>query len=139
MRYSSPPIQQQQQHQQQQAHSPYDASGYPAAASFGSAMDGGANSPYGYGGQGAPNNGFYNGGARGGPGGQGQGMPGPFGNFLSNDPNVNMTAQMGMHMASVGGEYVQKNVSMSAAIDDPAYSQPDLASLSRSSAATCLR
>lgn len=45
----------------------------------------------------------------------GQGFGAQFGNFLGNDPNVNMTAQMGMHfgqqMASVGGEYVQKNVS----------------------------
>lgn len=41
---------------------------------------------------------------------------GNFPNFLQNDPNINMTAQMGMHfgqqMASVGGEYVQKNVSL---------------------------
>lgn len=53
--------------------------------------------------------------SQGGPMPDGQGFGAQFGNFLGNDPNVNMTAQMGMHfgqqMASVGGEYVQKNVS----------------------------
>lgn len=102
VRYSSPPIQ-----------DPSAQGGAGYGQSFGSAM----NTSYSGGGGG------YDGQAQGGnfyPSSQQQqsgqqGGFGNFGNFLPNDPNMNMTAQMGMHfgqqMASVGGEYVQKNVS----------------------------
>lgn len=114
-RYSSPPT-------SQPSDQNYDAYGapQPAGHSFGSAISGdmgsaygGASNSYGAGSQGGNN--FY-GGPRGGPPQAGPSSFGnQFGNFLGGDPNVNMTAQMGMHfgqqMASVGGDYVQKNVS----------------------------
>ncbi|CAO1636530.1 unnamed protein product [Sympodiomycopsis kandeliae] len=101
-RYSSPPI--------QSDHSAAAAAGGSFGQSFGSAMNDSYASPqYGASGQG---NSYYQGSSQ--QQQQQQGAPfGNFGNFLPNDPNVNMTAQMGMHfgqqMASVGGEYVQKN------------------------------
>lgn len=110
-RYSSPPIQQQQQPQQ------LDPSAY--GQSFGSAMSDatyGGGPGYGQPGSSSAGGGYYS--QQGPPSNQpgGQAGFGNFGNFMSNDPNVNMTAQMGMHfgqqMASVGGEYVQKNVSL---------------------------
>jgi hypothetical protein len=88
--------------------------------SFGSAMN--DHSAYGQqqqqqqGGYGNPQQpSYYPQQAGGGGGQQQQSQFGGFANFLPSDPNVNMTAQMGMHfgqqMASVGGEYMQKNVS----------------------------
>ncbi|CAO1624749.1 unnamed protein product [Parajaminaea phylloscopi] len=121
-RFSSPPISQQ---QNDQGYDAYSATSPGAGHSFGSAVAGDMSSSYhgsGYGGGQAPmgpNDGFYGSSARnqqhGGPQQpQQQGFGGQFGNFLGNDPNFNMTAQMGMHfgqqMANVGGEYVQKNL-----------------------------
>lgn len=119
----------QQQQQQQQHYCSQDPSlAYPGQ-SFGSAMmnDGtyanshqqqypAASSPSS---SGMPQGNYYGHQQQqqlGGGGGQGGNAGlGNFGNFLPQDPNMNMTAQMGVHfgqqMAQVGGDYVQKNVS----------------------------
>lgn len=109
-RYSSPPIAQQQDQG-------YDAFGslQQASHSFGSAISGDMSSGYNsVGGYSGGSHSFYSA-----QRGQQQSVPqqgygGQFGNFLGNDPDFNMTAQMGIHfgqqMANVGGEYVQRNL-----------------------------
>ncbi|PWN17828.1 YIF1-domain-containing protein [Microstroma glucosiphilum] len=116
-RYSSPPIQPQQPDTGSMAMGG-GGGGMGYGQSFGSAMN--DHSAYGQqqhqqSGYGNPQQSSYYSQQAGGAGQQQQSQFGGFANFLPSDPNVNMTAQMGMHfgqqMASVGGEYMQKNIS----------------------------